>query len=158
MKIKDVMQTSFLSVTEDTPIKEVARIIFSTSISSIAVVKGAKLVGVIAEVDVISHMYPTLQSLVEGEGQKHNQEEKKLQDIVNIPVSQVMVKDVKTVFPETSLIDAQGLMIANHFRMVPVVDKDKKLLGVITHGDIFRQIIKKRSAKNGARALCGFYR
>jgi len=150
------MQTSFLKITEDTPIKEVARIIFSTNISSLPIVKGNKLVGIVSEVDVLSDMYPDIQKLLKDKSDSVKDAEASLHKIANLPVSKIMVKNVVTVSENASITHAQGIMIENQFRMVPVLGDDKKLVGVITHGDIFRHLIKEEVPKMELEHYAGF--
>ncbi len=51
-------------------------------------------------------------------------------------VSRSMTREVIMVDPETRIFDAQELMQANEIRHLPVVDKDEKLVGIVTDRDI----------------------
>lgn len=48
----------------------------------------------------------------------------------------IMVKDVMAVFPETSLLRASAIMTQNGYNGLPVVNKDKKVIGIITEYDL----------------------
>jgi CBS domain-containing protein len=50
--------------------------------------------------------------------------------------SELMSEDVQCVTPETSLQDAAGMMAGEHVGLLPVVDKQQKVIGVITDRDI----------------------
>jgi acetoin utilization protein AcuB len=50
-------------------------------------------------------------------------------------IEEIMTKDVITVNPETKLLDAQKMMMANNIRRLPVVDHGK-LVGIITEHDL----------------------
>lgn len=65
MKVADIMQRSLTCVSGETPLKDVARMIFSLGISGVPVVKGNKLLGIVTEQDILSKMYPSLQELAE---------------------------------------------------------------------------------------------
>lgn len=52
---------------------------------------------------------------------------------------QIMTKDVVTVGPHTSMLDAANIMLRCHVSGLPVVDEQGKLLGVISEGDLLRR-------------------
>ena len=56
----------------------------------------------------------------------------------NLEVAEVMVHDVVTVEPQTSIGDAAMLMARHHFGSLPVVNEEGKLVGILTESDIFR--------------------
>ena len=51
-------------------------------------------------------------------------------------ISRHMIKEPLTVTPEMSLPDARRLLTENHFRHLPVVDRDGQLVGMITDRDL----------------------
>ena len=51
-------------------------------------------------------------------------------------VSRSMTRQVIMVDPDSRIFDAQELMQANDIRHLPVVDKDEKLIGIVTDRDI----------------------
>ena len=51
-------------------------------------------------------------------------------------VSRSMTRQVITVDPDVRIFDAQELMQANDIRHLPVVEKDNKLVGIVTDRDI----------------------
>ena len=56
----------------------------------------------------------------------------------------VMHKNVVTVSPDDSLIDAYRLMKAKDIRHLPVLDKDKRLVGILSDRDLQRAMISKK--------------
>ncbi len=149
MIVKDIMQTSVIRVSETTPIREVAKLIFSKGISGAPVIKGKKLVGMVTEEDIFSHMYPTIQEIIEDyphahdfTGMEHN-----IVKLLDVPVSKIMVKQVHTVTADTPIMKAQGIMLTHNFSRLPVVDKKGNLIGIVSQGDIFRELIKHEIPK-----------
>lgn len=53
--------------------------------------------------------------------------------------SDVMSRDVPTVSPETSVIDAAKLLLSRHIGAVPVVDADGQLAGVVSEADLLHR-------------------
>lgn len=149
MFVRDVMQKNVLSVKQNSPVREVIKLIFSKGISGAPVVKNKKLIGIITEEDIFSHMYPSMKDIVEDypHASSFREMEHNIKKLIDIPVSKVMVRDVITVTPETPLMKAQGIMLTHNFSRLPVVDEKKNLVGIISQGDIFREIIKSETPK-----------
>jgi CBS domain-containing protein len=52
---------------------------------------------------------------------------------------QIMTKDVLTVAPDASILEAARLMLERHISGLPVLDKDEKLIGIVSEGDFIRR-------------------
>ena len=50
----------------------------------------------------------------------------------------IMTKEVIIVWPETSIKEALELMLANEVSGIPVVERDMKLVGIVTEKDLLR--------------------
>ena len=55
-----------------------------------------------------------------------------------ILVKDIMVKNVVSVMPETSILEAAEKMIKNTFTGMPVVDKNKRPVGMLDIQDVLR--------------------
>jgi CBS domain-containing protein len=51
----------------------------------------------------------------------------------------VMVKDVITVKPDSSVDDAVKLLVEHDFSALPVADDSGQLVGIISESDLFQQ-------------------
>jgi len=51
----------------------------------------------------------------------------------------IMTRDVLTVTPATSIVDALRLMLDRHVSGLPVVDSAGQLVGILTEGDLLRR-------------------
>jgi CBS domain-containing protein len=63
------------------------------------------------------------------------------------PVSELMTKEVLYVDPETSVENCMSLMTEKFVRHLPVMEK-KKLVGVVTQGDVVKQLIADQKFEN----------
>lgn len=54
--------------------------------------------------------------------------------------SDVMTRDVITVDPESSIIDAARLMLGKNISGLPVIDSAGNLVGMLTEGDLLRRV------------------
>ncbi len=64
----------------------------------------------------------------------------------NTAVSELMTKEVRYVNPGTSVEDCMALMTDKCVRHMPVMEK-KKLVGVVTMGDVVKQLIEDQKSK-----------
>lgn len=158
MKVSDIMQKSIFSVSEDVPLKEVGRMIFSLGIAGVPIVKGTKLVGIVTEQDILSKMFPSMQDLVEDyvHAKDFKTMEKNLADLLKTPVSRIMKKNIISIKPDTSLMEAQSLMLVNKFSRLPIVDRKNNLLGIISQGDIIRNLLRNEMPKLEQERYAGF--
>ncbi len=120
MRAKDVMNKEpYILYGEDT-ILDASKFMKKERMRNLPVVdKDNKLIGLL-----------TLREIIEGLTGKA---EKAL-------VKDAMVKDVKTVEPETPLKGAIQVMLLNKFGCLPVIDNNKKLLGIITETDLLKTL------------------
>lgn len=70
-----------------------------------------------------------------------------LTDILKKPeeeqIALLMTRDPITVNPETMIIDAIELFIKNNIRRIPVVDKEKQVVGILSIFDIVTKVIAR---------------
>jgi CBS domain-containing protein len=62
-------------------------------------------------------------------------------------VSELMTKEVLFVDPDTSVEDCMSLMTEKRIRHLPVMEK-KHLVGVVTQGDVVKQLIADQKFEN----------
>ncbi|MFI5265281.1 MAG: CBS domain-containing protein [Candidatus Levyibacteriota bacterium] len=136
MKVKDVMYGSPIFIEENESLKKLAHLIFSSGVFGFPVVnKEEKVVGIVTQEDIFLKIHDS-----SGKRVPTNQ----LVSFLSQPVKSIMARDPLTVSPETDLVEAQLLMYKNSFAQLPVVD-GKKLVGMITHSDVFRHVIQEEA-------------
>jgi acetoin utilization protein AcuB len=96
-----------------------------------------RLVGIVSERDLL-YASPPPDSWVSGLNLSHL--------VAELKLSEVMTRDVITAAPDTFVEDAASLMVAHKIGGLPVVDRDRLVVGVITETDIFRAFIELYSA------------
>lgn len=56
------------------------------------------------------------------------------------PISEIMTREVTTVKPDTPAVQVAELLLGKHlFKAVPVVDEQRRVVGIITSGDLLRK-------------------
>ncbi len=135
MKVKDVMQNSVIFVKEDTSVKKLAHIAFSSGAFGFPVVdRKKKVVGIVTQEDIFLRLLGSKGKRIEA---------KALAVILEEPVQKIMVRNVMSISPDTDVVQASLLMYKNSFAQLPVVNEKKELVGIVTHGSMFRNVIEK---------------
>jgi CBS domain-containing protein len=63
---------------------------------------------------------------------------------------QIMTRQVTTVSPDTTIVEAARTMLQNHISGLPVVDANGKLVGIVSEGDFIRRAEIGTQRKHGA--------
>ncbi|HMS22934.1 MAG TPA: CBS domain-containing protein [Candidatus Levybacteria bacterium] len=133
MKVKDIECKSSIWVEDTLPVKSLARMIFTANLSGFPVLHGKKLVGFVTEEDIFSKIY---------NGEKDSYSQDVVSKMLEMPTKDIMVKNVVSVTPDTNIVDAQLIMQKHNYTRLPIVNNRNEFLGLITRGDIFREILK----------------
>lgn len=145
MKARDLMSTNLISVTKDTPLKEVADLMVKHRISGIPVVDGDRLLGIVTESDMLVRAkkleLPTFLPFIGGiiylEGPSRlNEEVKKM---TAIKAEEIMTTKLHTITPDETLETIATLMVEKKVNRLPVVE-DGRLVGIITRSDVVRAV------------------
>lgn len=118
MKIKDIMSTHVEIVSPDTLLHEVAQKMQSSDCGSVLVGKDDRLLGVITDRDL------ALRCVAES----HHPAETKAE--------QVMTKEILYCRDTDSMEEVALDMTKNKVRRLPVLDKNKRLVGIVSLGDL----------------------
>jgi CBS-domain-containing membrane protein len=115
VKVGEIMTPNVISVTEDAPVREVARILDRHRISGLPVCDGeGHMVGVISEFDLIAKP----DSRTAGEA---------------------MTRDVVSVMEGTSVDQVRFLLVNRRIKRVPVL-RGTRLVGIVSRADLVREI------------------
>jgi len=137
-KAIDIMTREVVAVESATPLKLVARLMAEKGVSGVPVLdKERQVAGVISEKDFLFRMggkeagsfMGVVATCLKGKGcVALSIREKKADDIMTSPAV--------TVTENTTLLDIINLFKEKHINRIPVVDLDKKLVGIVTRGNV----------------------
>ncbi len=146
MKVADVMSKQVDYVRPTDRVERAVMLIFGRGINGVPVCEGKKVVGMITESDIIAKFFPSIQEFIEDAVHEGNFEgmEEKASTILSLPIEKIMSKTLTFVKPSTPLLKAQSLMNVKDVGRLPVVDDNKKLIGIISKGDVFRSLIGEK--------------
>jgi CBS domain-containing protein len=118
MRIKDVMTTSVECVRPETTLQEAAVKMKSLNVGSLPVCEGDRPIGIVTDRDIV------VRAIADG------------RDPRTARVPEVMTAEVVSV-PETADVkDAARLMKDRQIRRIVVVDANKRVVGIVSLGDI----------------------
>ena len=133
MYVKDHMTKNPLTVTRETTISKAVEIMGKNDFHRLPVVDDdGKLLGLVTQgtVEESSGAQTTSLSIFE------------LNYLLSKrTVSDIMIKDVKTTTPDVFLEEAAKIMIDNNISVLPVIDADRKVIGIITEKDMFQAFV-----------------
>lgn len=155
VKVREVMSSPVKSISPETLVKDAAAMLAELNVSGVPVVENDAVVGVFSEIDVLRSIkttkkdlrlvFPSISSLGIAFQEEVTQREiiEAYEEIGNTPVKEIMSRQVVTVHPDIPLNEAIVLMVERKIQRLPVVE-DKKLVGIVTRGDIIRGLAKDR--------------
>jgi CBS domain-containing protein len=142
MKVRDVMTTSVRSVKADTKVMEVASLMCLYRFHGLPVVDDEdRLIGVIAEKDVLHSLFPTLENLM-SEGMHSVDYDRQMAcygDVLEQRVDELMARNPIAVDPDMHLLRAATIMVKHNFRRIPIAENGK-LIGMLSLGDVHKAI------------------
>jgi CBS domain-containing protein len=142
MQVQEVMSRSVRSVSPDTKVMEVASVMCLYRLPGIPVVEDdGRLIGIVAEKDVMHSLFPKLEDLMEeGMGNVDlDKEMAKYKDVLTLPVTDLMTRNPIAVSPDMHVLRATTIMVRNRFRRIPVAHNGI-LVGMLSLGDVHKAI------------------
>ena len=147
MLVRDVMTTNPKTVTQDTKLLEVASLMCMFRYSGFPVLDTeGKLVGFIAEKDVLHRLFPTLEDLMDGMATVDlDAMLGQYKDVLNLKVADLMHDKVITISPDMHVLRGAAIMVKHRFRRIPVAEGDR-LVGMMSLGDVHKALFQANIA------------
>ncbi|MDO9106331.1 MAG: CBS domain-containing protein [Methylovulum sp.] len=154
MRVKELMTCKVFTVEEHDLIDRVFFLIHYEKIRHIPVVEKGKVIGIVSDRDLYKALGPKNNSnaietpSTKGAAALH---------VIPQKVQHIMHRQVLTVNPDSYASEAAAIMANNKVGALPVVDKDNKLVGILSSTDILRVFskIEKASEKRERRIVEG---
>jgi CBS domain-containing protein len=119
------------STTLDSSVLDSLKLMDQKDVGALLVLDKGQIVGIVSERDVVRSIARTERC------------------VLNTTILEYMTKNVITVHPDQTVDDCLQLMTEKHFRHLPVVEEDK-LLGLISIGDVVKEIITSKESTIGS--------
>jgi len=120
MQVGDIMHADVKAARPEDTFADVAKLMRLHGISSVVVLDGQTLTGILTERDVVN--------LIAAGGDPHG-----------VTVARGMTRhDIETVSPKADILEAIDLMVVRNIRHLPVTDTRGKVVGIVSIRDITR--------------------
>ncbi len=117
MKVKDCMTREVRTLAPDSPIREAARLMAECDVGAIPIGDNDRLIGMITDRDIAIRAV--------GLGKD-----------AETPIQEVMTREIKYCFEDEDLEHVAQNMGDIQVRRLPVLNRDKRLVGIVALGDI----------------------
>ncbi|MDQ2741406.1 MAG: CBS domain-containing protein [Chloroflexota bacterium] len=148
MNASDIMSTELVTVSPNTQVTDVVRLLLDTGVPGLPVVdENGHLLGMVTEADVVTkHARPHVPTYLGILGYilpiETSGEDEEVRRVLAVTAAELMSKDVPAVAPDTDVDDVATLMVDEGINPVPVVDRGR-VIGVVGHRDIIRLLVRE---------------
>lgn len=118
MKVKDAMHKGAEWVQPNTPVSDLARRMREHDIGALPVGENDKLIGMVTDRDIVCR------GLTNGK------------DVAKLTARDLMTKTIVWCRDDEDLDDAIRIMEDKRIRRLPVIDKNKRMVGMLSLGDV----------------------
>jgi CBS domain-containing protein len=142
MQVKDVMTKDVVTVQPRTPLKDVAQVLVERRIAGVPVVdEDGTVVGVVSEGDILvkerdrngaGSLFGHFFDLDDSDRAKHDARD----------AADAMTAPAVTIRPSRPLAEAASLMLDRGVNRLPVVDRNGRLVGIVTRADLVRAFVR----------------
>lgn len=142
MLVRERMKRDPVTVKKDDSFRYALKLIRKEGIRHLPVLDGKKVVGIVTDRD-LRQSAPSPATTLEVHELNYLLE--------RLKVEAIMTKQVITVAPDSSLLEAAKLLLAHKIGCLPVVEHDE-LVGIITEGDLLRALVELEERAAGGPA------
>lgn len=114
------------SVAPEQTVLRALEIMAEYDVGALVVLDGKQLVGMFSERDYARKV------ILQGKASKQTK------------ISEVMTSKVITVTQETRMEECMAIMTEKHIRHLPILDPDKQLIGIVSIGDVVKEVISQQ--------------
>ncbi len=127
----EIMEKNPINVSPSDRVSHARHLILDNNVGRLPVVENGKLVGIVAEEDIVAAMR-AFRDLVAG-----NQQDSRIK---NLLVGDIMTRSVTSVYTNTLLSEVVKAMLENDFGGVPVLNLEEELVGFLTRRNVINAI------------------
>lgn len=151
LKIRDIMETSVVTVGPDASVRELSQLLGERGVSGVPVVDGDdRVIGVVTEGDIIMqdaelhfpHYIQFLDGVIFLESVRRFAE--RFRKAFGAKVSDIMSREVWSVGPDAGVHEVATLMADEEVNRIPVVE-DERIVGIVTRADVVGAIARSQA-------------
>ncbi|MET8613648.1 CBS domain-containing protein [Streptomyces misionensis] len=143
--VEELMTRDVVRARQDTPFKELARLLEENDITAVPVVDELdRPVGVVSEADLLRKSAD--QADPAGLSPVPHLEAEERARAEGVRAEEVMSAPAVCARPEWTVVEAARLMERRHVKRLPVVDEADRLVGVVSRADLLRVFLRRDEA------------
>ncbi|OWA37636.1 CBS domain-containing protein [Saccharibacillus sp. O16] len=145
MKVRDFMIKDVHTVSQSAPLADVLQLFVAKRINGAPVVDASgRLAGMVSDGDILRYMNPNRQTVYDMFSYVFVSPPEELTEAMaykaGTQACKIMKKNVQYVSPDQDLEEALGILAKHHFKKLPVINDKKEVVGVISRGDLLKQL------------------
>jgi len=143
--IKDIMTKEVIFANPETPIAEVAKLMFEKRIHGVPVIDDdQKIVGIVTETDFFTKdaaliYLPSYISFLKGSLPPDNlspEKKRELDELLNVKAKDIMTAECVTILQEMQVKGLLEFFKTTGFMTLPVTDESNRMVGIVTLADV----------------------
>jgi len=141
VKVRDIMLRDLAAIEENTSVREFIYIIRQCGLSSLPVVdEDDRILGIVSERDIVGALLHDYHAILRGTPFAPNPDQliQRLQELEAQPVKDYMTMAVVTVPDSADDLYAADMMIQQNLKVVPVVNAEGRLEGLVRRIDLLQ--------------------
>lgn len=153
IKVRDIMTYDLTFVFENDTVGSVIDLLNKSGLSGVPVVDmDLKVLGFISEDDIIRACLPSYFNLLQTAAflPDTNLVLSNLKKIAKEPIGKYVVKPVFTVKLDDTLLSVADAFMRKQYKVIPVVDENGVLIGMVTRLSVLKNAIEKEGVVNNA--------
>jgi acetoin utilization protein AcuB len=137
MRAEDVMSQDPVTIEKSRTVRELIEMIMALGARHVPVTEDGKLAGIVSDRDIreytVSISWNEFRVAEDGPNAR----------MLDEPVSAVMSGGAVSVTPESPITDVVDLICDNRIGALPVVDEDRRVVGIVSYVDLLRALRPK---------------
>jgi CBS domain-containing protein len=147
-RVGDVMTTDVVVAGPDQSLEEIARLMHDHRVSGLPVVdQDGRLVGIVSEADLLRSEATGPEAAPRSMFLEWLLHPGRLEEWENrargLRAGDVMVTDVATVRPHTTIAEATKILLRRRVKRLPVVDDENRVVGIVSRQDLLSPLLRE---------------
>jgi len=146
VKVKEIMTKKITSLNFEDNAVTALELLLKLKISGLPVINDTgKLVGMFTEKEILAKILPKYLENVGGFVYDENPKavKQKILSFGDLKVKDVMRKEVITIDEDSALCEVAHTMLVQKARRIPIIDKAKNIVGIVSRGDIVKALFNE---------------
>lgn len=145
MIIKEIMTKVVAKAHPSVALHDVWKLLYKKHVHGVPIIdEKNRLIGIISEEDILTKLYPDYgEAILDMSTRDFSSMEEKSKSVARLKAKDIMNKTVYLTHEDEPVMKALSKMIIYEVRQLPVIDEKKRLIGMVSKGDVFDVIFKK---------------